>query len=303
MKRIVVATVTGMVVAVAVAAAAIAGGGGVSNGGFESGSLAPWTAISSGAGEWGIDSGGSRAASCARFDSFPGPSSGSFDALFDMGAPASGVLYQDVVVPTGATNLTFALTWENDASGWTIAPGAEFNVSSANQWLSVDVLRPGADPTTFDPSDIITTPVRITSGTSDLVQPWHTYSVQLARYAGKTVRLRFASADTMQCLPLGVDSVKFVANAAVQDERIAYCSVAGDTWPDGTAIPPGTFLNLEEGQPATEAEYAGAVPANYVAGQGLTCDPPPAGYTQQGTAGAAQHVAGGVYPYYAPPSS
>jgi len=58
---------------------------------------------------------------------------------------------------------------------------------------------------------------------------------------------------------------------APEPARIAYCSVAGNTWPDGTPIPPGTFLNLLAGQTSTDAHYTGATPAFWVEGVGLTC--------------------------------
>jgi hypothetical protein len=82
-----------------------------------------------------------------------------------------------------------------------------------------------------------------------------------------------------------------------------YCAVAGDTHPfTGAAIPPGTFLDLDYGQPASDPHYKGAVPANFVQGQGITCSPPPAGYVQKGFAGDAQQVPSFLYPYYVPGS-
>jgi hypothetical protein len=82
--------------------------------------------------------------------------------------------------------------------------------------------------------------------------------------------------------------------------RGGYCSVAGNTFPDGTTIPPGTFLNLEIGQPDTDPFYAGAYPANYIEGIGLTCDPPPAGYVQDGLF-PGPFPQGNLYPYWRKP--
>jgi len=45
---------------------------------------------------------------------------------------------------------------------------------------------------------------------------------------------------------------------------------------------------------------AGAKHANFVAGQGLTCAPPPAGYARHGFATPAMGEPGNTYPYYAP---
>ncbi|MGA8486812.1 MAG: hypothetical protein WB684_07075, partial [Gaiella sp.] len=81
--------------------------------------------------------------------------------------------------------------------------------------------------------------------------------------------------------------------------RGGYCTVAGNTDPyTGAALAPGTFVNLAQEQVTSDPSYAGVVPAIYVEGKGLTCDPPPAGYTQHGLAGDDQKVGSGLYPYY-----
>jgi uncharacterized surface protein with fasciclin (FAS1) repeats len=80
--------------------------------------------------------------------------------------------------------------------------------------------------------------------------------------------------------------------------RAAFCSVAGNTSLAGKPIRAGTFLNLLFGQPSWDYHYAGAVPANYVEGKGLTCAPPPAGYVRRGTAPDELNVVSGLYPYY-----
>jgi hypothetical protein len=80
--------------------------------------------------------------------------------------------------------------------------------------------------------------------------------------------------------------------------RAGYCAVTGNTTPAGEPIRAGLFLELKLGQPGWDYHYAGAVPANYVEGMGITCSAPPAGYTLQGTAPESLGVPGGVYPYY-----
>lgn len=83
--------------------------------------------------------------------------------------------------------------------------------------------------------------------------------------------------------------------------RGGYCTVVGNTNPyTGAALTPGTFVNLAQEQVTTDPSYAGVVPAIYVEGKGLTCDAPPAGYTQHGLAGDAQKVGSGLYPYFTP---
>jgi hypothetical protein len=64
-----------------------------------------------------------------------------------------------------------------------------------------------------------------------------------------------------------------------QINRIGYCSVTGNTTPAGKTIPPGTFLDLADGQPSGDSHYSGAIPALYYQGLGISCDNLP-GYTK-----------------------
>jgi len=98
---------------------------------------------------------------------------------------------------------------------------------------------------------------------------------------------------------LAVLLVDVDVRGAGQFARAGYCSVSGNTAADGSALQPGTFLDLVVGEPATNGHYTGAAPANFVKGIGLTCASPPAGYIRQGFASGAGEVGSGVYPYYA----
>jgi hypothetical protein len=62
----------------------------------------------------------------------------------------------------------------------------------------------------------------------------------------------------------------------------------------------GVFLVLHANEPAVDPRYRGAVPANYIAGVGLTCSQPPPGYVNVGFAGASDQVLVGVYPKFQP---
>jgi uncharacterized surface protein with fasciclin (FAS1) repeats len=96
-----------------------------------------------------------------------------------------------------------------------------------------------------------------------------------------------------------VDTVLIPPAAMAGGENNAgYCAVAGNTTPAGQPIPAGTFLLLKLGQPSWDYHYAGATPAIYVGGQGITCDAPPAGLQQTGTAPDSLGVPGGLYPYF-----
>lgn len=60
----------------------------------------------------------------------------------------------------------------------------------------------------------------------------------------------------------------------------------------------GRFTNIRFGLEPVQSP-ANKV-ANFVQGKGLTCTPPPVGYTRHGFASARLSVRGGTYPYYAP---
>jgi hypothetical protein len=70
--------------------------------------------------------------------------------------------------------------------------------------------------------------------------------------------------------------------------RVGYCT--------GTE-----FVNLALGQPRVDPMYEGAVLAWYVAGKGITCNPPPAGYVTHTTAPDEFGVPGRLYTYWEPP--
>jgi subtilisin-like proprotein convertase family protein len=72
---------------------------------------------------------------------------------------------------------------------------------------------------------------------------------------------------------------------AAQLTRIGYCTTTG------------TFVNLVLGQPTNDPKYAGAVPANYLQGKGITCDST-AGYTATGTFAGPLGPGNGPYPYF-----
>jgi hypothetical protein len=96
-------------------------------------------------------------------------------------------------------------------------------------------------------------------------------------------------------------TASFAASEAIASPRGGYCAVIGNTWADGTSIAPGTFLNLERGQASTDPEYKGATPAAYFQGIGITCDSPPAGYTDTGTKvnGGGATASDAIYEYWA----
>jgi hypothetical protein len=80
--------------------------------------------------------------------------------------------------------------------------------------------------------------------------------------------------------------------------RAAYCSAPGNTNEDGSEIAPGTFLDLIVGESDRNPRLAGATPANFIDGVGLTCSNPPEGFVRRGLATSAQNVTSDIYPRY-----
>jgi hypothetical protein len=88
-----------------------------------------------------------------------------------------------------------------------------------------------------------------------------------------------------------------VSSAPLGRARAGYCSVAGNTWQDGTAILAGTFLNLADGQPAA-GHYQGATSAYYLEGLGISCRVPAGFAATDESVGFYGHGDPGLYPYY-----
>jgi hypothetical protein len=91
----------------------------------------------------------------------------------------------------------------------------------------------------------------------------------------------------------------YVAGGGGNANRLGYCSVVGNTdGLTGMALVPGTFVNLGAGQPESDPHFTGAMPANYLAGLGISCDVT-AGFTPTGTTvGYGGGGDPGVYPFY-----
>ena len=115
-------------------------------------------------------------------------------------------------------------------------------------------------------------------------------STPLVGYKGNVVGLNFYPPSTGargDFWNASTDGVRLLTNAlgsaltGAQVNRTGYCSVAGNTNLDGVAIKPGTFLDLADGQPASDPHYKGATPSFYYQGLGLSCDSLP-GYTKTG---------------------
>ena len=244
------------------------------NPGFETGDLSSWNADSGGSGSWGTTTTGA-----AGVGTTNAPWEGSFSALWDMSGPSGGVLSQTFTVPESET-LSFAFAYDNQAGAWAQDVDPYGLEGSSNQWLRIDVLESGADPGSLDADDIVATAFDSQSGEHPFSQGWENVTVPLAGHAGDTLIFRVATVNTLFYMPVWLDGVSG-STEGNEGNRAGFCSVAGNTTPNGTAIPPGTFLDLGVNEPSTDAGYKGATPAYYYQGLGISCDVLP-GYTKTG---------------------
>ncbi len=192
------------------------------NGGFESGNLSGWTAVSQFS-NTSYDENSTPAASgffaqnTSETTSLSGlstlgPASGSFYALADSTAPGANVLIQNFTVPQGTTslNLSFDMfTYDWYGAG---ATGSSLNyLDDPNQHVRVDLLK-------FDAPDYDTSAtyvvVNLFDGLQNNTSPptWQNYAFDLLPYVtpGSNYRLRFGAVDNQFVLNMGVDNVALV---------------------------------------------------------------------------------------------
>lgn len=256
----------------------------ITNGNFETGTLAGWSATTTLATPlcaWQINN-------C--LGDPPASDGGTSYASngFDGSGPGTYTLSQVVDMPAG----TATLSWEDDFFT---------DYSGLPRTMTVEVLNAsGSSVLGAVYSD--TPPNNGDTG-------WVSHSVDLSAYTGQAVEIAFIETipqDFTGPAGFGIDNIELLATptpapaAAVgNSEHVGYCSAAGDIDADtGQPIQPGTFLVLDGGQPAVDPSYTGATPAVYLQGLGIACGVP-AGYaaTSQ-TVGYGGPGDPGIYPYY-----
>ena len=130
--------------------------------------------------------------------------------------------------------------------------------------------------------------------------------------AGTRYAVVVSTADSVGYEICGAGSADFYAGGQAwgsMDGGASWSDIGGDAGFATYMLPPrvtrlgyclaGRFLDLVAGQPDADSTYAGAVMAIFVRGKGITCDPPPAGFTQQGRTSDKESVGAGTYMLYA----
>jgi hypothetical protein len=181
---------------------------GVPNGNFETGDFTHWNGANqiNGSGDWFVYEGTESPLSGF---TIAAPPQGNFAATTDQENPGTHVLYRNIKLQDNMRHeLSFYLYYRNRAEPREFFPRntLDFRVEP-NQQYRVDLLRPQADPFTFNPDEILTRLFRTRAGDPNRLQPT-LMTFNLTPFAGRTVRLRFAEVDNQGSFQASVDRVR-----------------------------------------------------------------------------------------------
>jgi hypothetical protein len=228
MRKFGVALLLGALSALVLAApAGSATGGKLPNGDFERGSFARWSTNATAGGGWFIYSladwqDPSSAPDPPGFDvgSVPRPR-GNFSPMSLSNQPAAHSLTRTIKVPKRARKLRLRFFWNNEVDRFAFTgrwrPGDE--TGPANQFFSIDLLKPRAKPFTANKKQVLRTifkpqkgpaqgPVARASATPQDSNGWLAGSAGLKPYRGKKVTLRLVEVDNQAPLYVGLDDVR-----------------------------------------------------------------------------------------------
>ena len=148
---------------------------------------------------------------------------GKYSPVIDMGGAGHNVLYRTLKVPADAKTLKLKAFWHNAARAWHFA-GSFQNQSDGDQYFSIDLLKPNADPESTKHKDVYknvfspdttpyTPPPPLRHGAARratrYVSGWKSLKAKVKRYRGQKVMLRLAESDTLLFNYVGIDDVKF----------------------------------------------------------------------------------------------
>jgi PEP-CTERM motif len=189
----------------------------ITNGGFETGSLAGWTEVdqSGGSGSWFASSSTTTPLSSHLT---VGPASGAFYAVTDQTGPGSHVLIQSFTVPTGATSVVLSFDmFVNDWDNGPFCTGLDYTASTT-ECARVDILSAAATP--FDTgAGVVDNLFSGADAALGVTNPYSSYSFNLTGILtpGQTYQLRFGEADNQSYFNQGVDNVSLLAATATPE--------------------------------------------------------------------------------------
>jgi D-alanyl-D-alanine carboxypeptidase len=189
---------------------------------FESGALTGWKAVGGGSGGWFIYTDGSKAPDPGRSDpnvpfDLPDPPQGRFAAVTDANGPGTRILYRDVKLD-GRFKLHLTVFYAG-AGGLSSPQSLAYDEPEANQQFRIDLVAPSAPIDSVAQRDVLVRVFKTSAGDPDRREP-STVSVDVSRWAGRTVRLRLAATDNSGPLRAGVDDIRFEPIGANANARI-----------------------------------------------------------------------------------
>ena len=175
----------------------------LTNGGFETGSLAGWAVTPPGVfeGTWFADN---TILTPKSFNPTVGPASGNWYAVTDQYGPGVNALSQAFTVPLGTVHVQWSFKMFVNDWGPDFGPGT--------QYVQALLLGDGADPVTGLPifSQVPDPPVLVTAGVPN---PYLAYSFDITGLvtAGQTYQIDFLERDADAPMNVGVDDVSVLA--------------------------------------------------------------------------------------------
>ena len=206
------------------AVVAVAQGAKIRNGNFEKGNFSGWKTKSTPAAKWKIYDKRHRVVTspAAKLDvgiKLPKPI-GKYSPFIDMFEVSHSVLYRDIKIPKHAKSLKLKAFWHNDAAYWH-QTGTFKSPNDGDQYLSIDLIKPSADPETNSKSDIlekIFAPRKDSGGPpmvrsarvarGNYINDWKGFKASVKKYRGDKVTLRLAEVATVSYNYTGIDNVK-----------------------------------------------------------------------------------------------
>jgi len=210
------------------------------NGGLGTNRFTGWTVVdqAGGSGSWFAQMGSLPAPNTYRCmeEAIEQPPSG-FAAMTTQSLAGSHILYQDVALPqtSGRIVLSFDL-FLNSYVKFVVPNTLDYTVK-ANQQFRVDLLDPSAPVN--DIGSGVMMKIFQTLPADSPFSSYQTYTYDLSPFAGRTIRLRFAEVDNIECFNAGLDNVSIT---------IAECPAAA---PSQLAISYHCPTGCEAGQPVS----------------------------------------------------
>ncbi len=135
----------------------------------------------------------------------PDPPQGRFAAVTDMCTAGSRLLYRDLELD-GPRVLRFTIVYRSAAPSFAASPTLNHLPPYRNHQLRVDVMDPDSPVLSVAGGHVLSTVFRTERGDSPRLT--QTIGFDLSRWAGQTVRLRFAEVDNDAPLRVVVDDVR-----------------------------------------------------------------------------------------------